>query len=153
MFQSSVRFVCARLVEHTGRKLFFALQSGRLLQSQADPQDVVIARREPFAGIFVGVAGFVERRADSFERRGECGSLFVEFQCADGYFTCVFVLCVVFPEVGDQFQQCEQIRRRRNDDFFVIGIAPDGRVGFQCFQECRSLGMNRMTKSGELNSL
>ena len=41
----------------------FALQSGRLLQSQADPQDVVIARREPFAGIFVGVAGFVERRA------------------------------------------------------------------------------------------
>ena len=44
-FSRVVRFVCARLVEHTGRKLFFALQSGRLLQSQADPQDVVIARR------------------------------------------------------------------------------------------------------------
>lgn len=117
MFQSSRPFRLCPPRRAYGPETVFALQSGRLLQSQADPQDVVIARREPFAGIFVGVAGFVERRADSFERRGECGSLFVEFQCADGYFTCVFVLCVVFPEVGDQFQQCEQIRRRRNDDF------------------------------------
>ena len=50
------------------------------------------------------------------------------------------VFCPVrgISRVGDQFQQCEQIRQRR--DNFCRRHRSDGPVGFQCFQECRFVG-------------
>ena len=51
--------------------LALGLQAGRPAQAFADADDVVVARAEPLVGVLVGVAGLVERRADTFERSRE----------------------------------------------------------------------------------
>ena len=57
--------------ERARRMLALGLQAGRPAQAFADADDVVVARAEPLVGVLVGVAGFVERRADTFERSRE----------------------------------------------------------------------------------
>ena len=46
------------------------LQAGGFAQAFADADDVVVARAEAFVGVFVGVAGLVQRCADPFEQIG-----------------------------------------------------------------------------------
>ena len=120
--------------------LFLGLQARRPAQPFPDADDVVVARAEPFVGVVIGVACLVQRRADPFERTGEGHQLFVEFQPACGDVPGVLVLVVVFPQVGDQFEQGEKIRRRRDDDLLVVGVRPDGRVVLQCGEEGRLVG-------------
>ena len=120
--------------------LFLGLQACRPAQPFPDADDVIVARAEPFVGVVIGVACLVQRRADPFERTGEGHQLFVEFQPACGDVPGVLVLVVVFPQVGDQFEQGEKVRRRRDDDLLVVGVRPDGRVVLQCGEEGRFVG-------------
>ena len=94
--------IAAGNFERARGMLPLGLQAGGFAQAFADADDVVVARAEAFVGVFVGVAGLVQRRADPFERGGEGHQLFVEFQSAGGDLLGVLVLVVVFPEVGDE---------------------------------------------------
>ena len=116
------------------------MQARRPAQPFPDADDVVVARAEPFVGVVIGVACLVQCRADPFERTGEGHQLFIEFQPACGDVSGVLVLVVVFPQVGDQFEQGEKVRRRRDDDLLVVGVRPNGRVVLQCGEEGRLVG-------------
>ena len=119
---------------------FLGLQARRFAQPFPDADNVVVARAKPLVGVFVCIAGLVERGADPFERRGEGYQLFVEFQSAGGDLLGVLVLIVVFPEVGHQLEQGEEVRRRGDDDFPVVGVRPDRRIVLQRGEECRFVG-------------
>ena len=143
-------FVGSGGFERAGRMAFLGLQARRFAQPFPDADNVVVARAKPLVGVFVCIAGLVERGADPFERRGEGYQLFVEFQSAGGDLLGVLVLIVVFPEVGHQLEQGEQVRRRGDDDFPVVGVRPDRRIVLQGGEECRFVGYEHDDEVGRV---
>ena len=96
--------------------------------------DVVVTGAKPLVGIVVLVPGGVERLSHPFERSGESHQLLVEFRTVSNDVGRILVLCVPLPKIVHQLQKGEKIGRRRDNDFLVVGIGPDGAVVLQSRQ-------------------